>query len=483
MTNPLRSLWGLTSILVISAFIAGGIVVWLWAKSNFDWRQYQSEAYITGTAVHRALKDNALPPQGVQFEVLSEQDQVLATTGDFQQVTGAPRAARETNIPISADTANPQSDAPLALVILSPDLVYSLAELTVEEGQTAADKTGNVFRLLASYCSDPLVLARFGDAPWMRIDGASVWGCDAAPSDRRLLAVILTAIVIATVMTISLNLSSEFTLFATQLRNRRRVGGPASYDIQGPQELQDIVASVNSYLETERAQLEGRAAVLSGVSHDLGTPATRLRLRAALIKDPTLRGKLEADIDSMTDMIESVLTYTRAEMNVESPRKISLTSLLDAIVSNYEDMGHAVSLQPAKDVIVKGASSVFMSRQGQTVVAGEREVTIIGRPISLERALTNLIDNALKYGRRATVSLETDAETATIVVEDEGSDNLAADIEALMAPFQRGDNTKTIKGYGLGLTIVATIANLHGGSLTFEDGATGVLARLRIQRG
>jgi two-component system osmolarity sensor histidine kinase EnvZ len=483
LTNPLRSLRGLTSVLVISAFIAGGVVVWLWLQSNFDWREYQNRAYVTGIGVHGALKDNAIPPRGVLFKVLSKQDQALATAGNFQQITGAPRAARETNIPISADTANPQADAPLALVILSPDLVYRLAELSIEEGQTAAIKTGNVFRLLASYCSDPLVLARFGDGPWVQIDGASVWGCDAAPADRRLLATLLSAIVIAILMTISLNLSSDFTLFATQLRNRRQVGGPASYDIQGPQELQDIVASVNAYLETERAQLEGRAAVLSGVSHDLGTPATRLRLRAALIKDQVLREKLEADIDSMTDMIESVLTYTRAEMNVEDPRKISLTALVGAVVSNYEDMGHAVSLQPTKDVIVKGASSVFMSRQGQTVMAGEREVTIMGRPISLERALTNLIDNALKYGRRATVSLETDAETATIVVEDEGTDNLAIDIEALMAPFQRGDNTKTIKGYGLGLTIVATIAGLHGGSLTFEDTTKGVAARLQIRRG
>ena len=72
------------------------------------------------------------------------------------------------------------------------------------------------------------------------------------------------------------------------------------------------MSAVNSYLENEREQLSKRAIVLSGVSHDLGTPATRLRLRAALIKERDLCEKLEADIDSMTEMIESVLTYTRA---------------------------------------------------------------------------------------------------------------------------------------------------------------------------
>jgi two-component system osmolarity sensor histidine kinase EnvZ len=458
------------------------LVIWLWMQSNTNWRIHQDNAYVTGLKLYSSLQIGTHVPAGVRIAPLLKHDQALASLGDYQKIAGAPHAARVTNIPISADTDTAQASAPLALVILSPDLVYRLAELPITEGQSAAETTGEVFRLLASYCSDPLVIGKFGDASWVQINGAPVWGCAVAPADRRLLAVLLAAIVTAVLMTVALNLSSNFELFAEQLRNRRRVGGPARYNIQGPQELQSIVSAVNSYLETERAQLEGRAAVLSGVSHDLGTPATRLRLRAALIEDPELREKLEADIDSMTGMIESVLTYTRAEMNAETPRKISLNALIDAIVANYEDIDRPVSFREANDVIVKGGSSVFMSRQGQTVMAGERQITVTGRPISLERAISNLIENALKYGRRATVSLETDAVTATIVVEDEGIDSSAEDIEALMAPFKRGSNTATIKGYGLGLTIVATIANLHGGTLSFEDTAVGVSARLKIQR-
>jgi signal transduction histidine kinase len=170
-------------------------------------------------------------------------------------------------------------------------------------------------------------------------------------------------------------------------------------------------------------------------------------------------------------------------MNVETPRKLSLNALIDAVVADYQDMGQAVVFRHGKDVVMQGGRSIFMSRQGQMVVAGDRQITVTGRPIAIKRAMTNLIDNALKYGRRATVTLETDAQSATIVVEDEGSDSSAKDIEALMAPFQRGNNTATIDGYGLGLTIVATIANLHGGSLSFEDTPIGVAARLKIQRG
>ena len=93
-----------------------------------------------------------------------------------------------------------------------------------------------------------------------------------------------------------------------------------------------------------------------------------------------------------------------------------------------------------------------------------------------------MIENALKYGRRATIALESDANWATIVIDDEGSQTSASEIEALMAPFQRGENTTTIDGHGLGLTIVATIAKLHGGTLSFVDTSSGLSARLKIQR-
>lgn len=341
---------------------------------------------------------------------------------------------------------------------------------------------GSITRKLATLCSDPFVVARMGDADWVEIEGDAVWGCAAAPPDRRILAALLAAVATGILMTVALNLPVSFLSFAGQLRNRRRVGGPTHYDPTGSQELQEIITAVNSYLEIEREQLAGRAAVLSGVSHDLGTPATRLRLRAALIQDADLRRKFETDIDSMTDIIESVLTYTHVEMGAEEPRNLSLTSLLDAIVFNYQDVDRPVTLRKAKDVIVKGGTSIFMSRQGYGVVSNDRDIIVYGRPVSLERAITNLIENALKYGRRATVSLEANAQSATIIIEDEGSKSSAAEIEELLAPFQRGENTTTIDGHGLGLTIVATIAKLHGGRLTFEDSATGVTARLVIQR-
>jgi signal transduction histidine kinase len=105
-----------------------------------------------------------------------------------------------------------------------------------------------------------------------------------------------------------------------------------------------------------------------------------------------------------------------------------------------------------------------------------------GKPLSLQRAITNLIDNALKYGRTATLSLETTSETITLIIEDEGKNISEELLEALKKPFIRGQNIGFTKGTGLGLTIVSTIAEQHAGSLTFEKSNVGIRAKFMIKR-
>lgn len=467
---------------MLASLLLGAFSFGLWATSTANWRSHGNQAYDAGVTLYYAMQNGTAPPEGMSIKLLTAADSSQALAGSFRQIEGAPPTARITIVPISPDAANQITGASFSMAILSPDLTYRLADLPHRDGQTGAETLGAVTRQLATYCSDPFIVARMGSADWVEVDGNNVWGCDAAPNDNRMLAAMIGIVGTGILMTIALNLPSTFSAFAAQLRNRRRVGGPARYEAQGPQELREIVSAVNSYLEVEREQLVSRAAVLSGVSHDLGTPATRLRLRAALIEDADLRRKFETDIDSMTGIIESVLTYTHAEMGAEEPRKLSLNALLEAIVANYQDVGRSVTLREAKDVIFEGGQSIFMSRKGFGIVPNERDTVIVGRPVSLERAITNLIENALKYGRRATVSLDTDADTATVTIEDEGSDSSAAEIESLLAPFQRGPNTTTIDGHGLGLTIVATIAKQHGGELTFEDTARGVSAQFSLKR-
>lgn len=481
MRDRLNSLRVLGTGLAVAAFFLGLLSAWIWTRSDAAWNAHQDRAEFAGRALFQSLTHGTAAPAGMTVTQLSPTDQQRARSADFLRISGVSRPALVTNVSIHAPEPQGMPGRTLALAVVAAELRYPLADISFADGQGAAETLGALTRVMASHCSDPVMFASLGDAPWMRVAGGPVWGCDVAPSDHRLISVLLATIGLGTIATLLLDMTSRFERFAHLLRTRR-LGGPDSYETSGPQELRRIVSAVNSHLEAGREQLEKRAMVLSGVSHDLGTPATRLRLRAALIDDPDLRQRFERDIDQMTGIIESVLTYTRTEMGSEAPRRISLASLVEALVADYSDTGQPVTFRRVTGVTIHGGRSLFMSRQGKGVLPDERRVVVTARPVALERALSNLIDNALKYGRRATVALETDADTATIVVEDEGNDHTPDEIEALTAPYRRGRNTGTVPGFGLGLTIVASIADMHGGALTFEGGQTGIRARLSIQR-
>lgn len=468
--------------LVISAFLLGLVAAGIWFTSNARWAAFLDQAKFAGAVLYDSLQSGGEPPVGVDISKLDPAAQMLAEQGQFESISDVPRPALVTNFSIRTSLAGERSSKPLTLAILSSDLRYPLADVTTRSDQTPAEILGALTMLLATYCSDPVLIAKLGELPWVRIEGKTVWNCSAAPKDLRLPAAGVALIAIGFLATRVLNSSAQFQGFAQMLRERNRIGGPESYETDGLQELRDIVSSVNGYLAVERDRLAERVAVLSGVSHDLGTPATRLKLRTALIPDAELRAKLESDIDAMTGIIESVLTYTRAELDAEKPRRISLTSLIEAIVADYQDVGSPVAFHPAEKITVGGAQSLFMSRRGTGTLPPDDKVIVMARPVALGRALSNLIDNALKYGRRAKIGLGKDADCAVITVEDEGGDITVQDIEDLKAPFKRGTNTKMIAGHGLGLTIVSTIASMHGGTLAFEPGRNGLLAKITIQR-
>ena len=472
---PLKSLawiWGGT------AFALGLFSAWLWLQSAQAWQNHLARSELAGVLLYDTLRHQAPAPEGIRILPLKSQDD-KGTRIEQPDLTGA---GYITNVPILAQ-AHPGGAGPeLRLIIASPNLRYAVSDLSANGNRGPAAKLGRVTRLLASYCSAPRVFARFGGGPWQEIDGAQIWSCDAAPRDLRLPAVLLALAGLAMLLSHGVETAARFARFARLLHQHPRLDAPESYSSQGPGELQEIVSAVNAHLERARSQLEKRAAVLSGVSHDLGTPATRLRLRAALIGDEELRGKLEGDIDNMTGMIESVLTYTRSELSVETPRQLSLRALVEAVVADYQDLGRSVDLSEDAPIAVQGGASLFSARAGLGNLPETRRILVTARPILLERALCNLIDNALKYGRRAHVSLEASSEYAAILVEDEGSELGVADMEEVLAPFRRGTNTQSIDGFGLGLTIVATVAEQHGGGLSYEMGRRGLRARLEILR-
>ncbi len=261
-------------VLILASSTAAVAACWMWFSSVRAWQNHLTDSFVAGVSLYEAIRTGTEGPPGITVSDLASSDMALADKGDFSHLSNIPIPAFVTNVSIIGPSRDPLTGEVLFIGIVSDKMQYAVSELVSNEGQPAAQKFGNVTRLLATYCSDPILFTRIGDGNWQRVDGRQVWGCNAAPRDLRLLAALLSLAVLAVLATLVLDTSSYFDRFARALRNRRQLGGPDSYAVQGPEELRDIVVAVNSYLENEREQLVKRANVLSGVSHDLGAPAT-----------------------------------------------------------------------------------------------------------------------------------------------------------------------------------------------------------------
>lgn len=181
-------------------------------------------------------------------------------------------------------------------------------------------------------------------------------------------------------------------------------------------------------------------------------------------------------------MIDSVLNYARSELNTEVESKISLTDLLSAIVSDNVDRGDLVALLGLEPQTAEVKISLFSGKKRK--ISNLRcEITVVivnARPLSLQRAIDNLIDNSLKYGRRAKLLLRADSRFAYIFIEDEGASMSEETLNELITPFKREQNASLVDGVGLGLTVVTTIVEQHGGTLSFESTKKGIKAIMKI---
>jgi two-component system, OmpR family, osmolarity sensor histidine kinase EnvZ len=197
-----------------------------------------------------------------------------------------------------------------------------------------------------------------------------------------------------------------------------------------------------------------RTEMLAGVSHDLKTPLTRLRLALALLPNDADTRLMRGDITEMEHMLDAYLAFARGEGGEES---------------EVTDLGELV-----RDAAAAAAKA--RQRDGVTVTAPS-DVAVSVKRAGLRRLLTNLIDNALKHGSEVAVTLIPGARTVLIVVEDNGPGIPEARREEAFRPFHRLDEGRNLQsgGSGLGLAIARDIARAHGGELTLDSSALGGL--------
>lgn len=267
------------------------------------------------------------------------------------------------------------------------------------------------------------------------------------------MAVMLLAVAILSALVVH-HLTKPLSIFA---RAAQRLGVDVKappLPERGPAEVRQATQAFNEMQSRIRRFVEDRTQMIAAISHDLGTPITRLRLRAEFVEDDEQRRKMLADLDDMEKMVFSALSFARDEAAYEPRATVDLRTLLQRVCDDADDAGHSVALE-----------------------TGDAAVPFGCRPVALRRAVSNLIDNAIKYGRQARVSLTQEADAILITIDDNGPGIPRDRRDDVFKPFHRLEQSRSREtgGTGLGLTVARTIVRAHGGDISLSNRPEGGL--------
>lgn len=241
------------------------------------------------------------------------------------------------------------------------------------------------------------------------------------------------------------------------LRKLARVAGivgrgepvPALDEEAGPLELDAVNKAFNRMAADMLHAQRDRALLLAGISHDLRTPLTRIRLSAEFMQDDELRSGIVADIEDMDAILEQFIAFIR-DGSDEVPEFESINVLIDEVSNRHGNVDVRTTLHDVPRLMLKR--------------------------LTFRRLLSNLINNAVKYGAEPVlISTQVGKGEVILTVRDHGKGVNQDDIPMLLQPFSRGEKARTLSGSGLGLAIVKRIVDMHHGEMTLSNHPDGGL--------
>lgn len=217
---------------------------------------------------------------------------------------------------------------------------------------------------------------------------------------------------------------------------------------RGPAELQKAARSFNRMQDQIKRFIDERTRSLAAISHDLRTPITRLKLRVEAVDNVEERRRMLRDLDRMEGMLSSALVFLRDGARDEPVVSVDLASILQSVCDGFSDMGYEVRY------------------------IGLPALAMRGRPELLGRAITNLVENAAKHASVTTVDLARGGDGSAVVqIDDDGPGIPDEEKAKAFDAFYRLDEARSAEsgGFGLGLSIVKAIVELHGGRIDLTD--------------
>jgi signal transduction histidine kinase len=225
----------------------------------------------------------------------------------------------------------------------------------------------------------------------------------------------------------------------------------------GPGEVRRAARAFNTMQNRLKRFIQDRTQMLAAISHDLRTPITRLRLRAEFVDDDDQRSKMLKDLEEMEAMIAATMAFARDDAANEPIVATDLAALLNAIVTDCRTVSY------------------------DATYVGPATCDIPARPLALKRALVNLVENAIKYGSRARITLQINGDVVDILIDDDGPGIADRDRERVFAPFVRleASRSRETGGVGLGLTTARNTVRGMGGDVELLSRVEGGL-RVRV---
>ncbi|MBP3731081.1 MAG: HAMP domain-containing protein [Mailhella sp.] len=238
----------------------------------------------------------------------------------------------------------------------------------------------------------------------------------------------------------------------------RDIPGTPALKEEGPAEVREATHAFNRMQESIREFLDERERTIAAVSHDLRTPLTRMRLRVEQL-DGEKRSSLLKDIGELQQIMDTTIDIARSKN--EAPAMVDVASLLESLVEDRQEMGLDIRLE-------------------QDLEDPDRLFAIpplLARPLSMKRCLSNLMDNALRYGRHVVVGVEDSSAELKVVISDDGPGIAEDQLEKVFEPFYRVEpsRSRSTGGTGLGLSIARGMAHMHGGDVRLENRPEGGL--------
>lgn len=240
----------------------------------------------------------------------------------------------------------------------------------------------------------------------------------------------------------------------------QRLGGRGEVElvsVAGPTEIRLAAQALNEMQASISRHVRERTTLLGAIAHDLRTPLSRLHFH--LTGAPTaVRSAVEEEIREMERMVGVVLEFVENETRPQVHEPLDLSMLVEGVADDFADVG--------KDVRVTASEPI----------------TTVGDPLLLKRLFANIVDNAVNYGRSAEIGIRRENGHAVVDVEDRGRGMSEEEIGRAFEPFFRGEPSRNRKtgGVGLGLSIVKTAADAHGGTVELANAANGGL-RVRVR--